>query len=122
MEVKTFNVYRGTEILNRPNGWEGVPITLDFTEVEDKVDGVKIVKAGTPITKEGKKATDGTVEGILLSDVFEGRPIGTVLKKGYLNKKRINEHAGADIPADVLSKLPMIVVEEDGKVAYKKVV
>ncbi len=118
MEVKTFNVYRGTEILNRPNGWEGVPITLDFTEVEDKVDGVKIVKAGTPIDKDGKKTATDAV-GILLSDVFEGRPIGTVLKKGYLNKKRVDEHAGEAIPEAVLGKLPMIVVEEDGKVAYK---
>lgn len=111
MQVIHDTVYRGTEILNRPNGWEGVPLTVDFTEVEDKVDGIKIVKAGTPLTKDGKKATDGTVEGILLTDVFETRPIGTVLKKGYLNKERINEHAGADIPAETLAALPMIVVE-----------
>lgn len=119
MEVKTFNVYRGTEILNRPNGWEGVPITLDFTEVSDTVDGVKIVKAGTPIGKDSKKAESDAV-GILLSDVFEGRPIGTILKKAYINKKRAEDHSSVTLSEDVLSKLPMIVVEEDGKVAYKK--
>lgn len=112
MEVTRYSVYTGTEILNRPNGWEGVPITVDFTEVEDKIDNVKIVKAGTPLQKDGKKATTGdNVRGILLSDVFETRPIGTVLLKGYLNKERIVAHAGAEIPEAVLTALPMIVVE-----------
>lgn len=117
MEVKTFNVYRGTEILNRPDGWEGVPYTIDFTEVSDTVDGVKIVKAGTPIGKGGKK-DESTPVGVLLSDVFEGRPIGTILKKAYINKKRVEDHYGSDI-STMVSTLPMIVVEEDGKVAYK---
>lgn len=109
MEVKSFTVYRGTEILNRPNGWEGIAATLDFTDVVDTVDGVKIVKAGAPIGANGKAATSGAV-GILLSDVFENRPIGTILKKGYLNKKRIEEHYGSDI-SGALADLPMIVLE-----------
>lgn len=111
MQVISETVYRGTEILNRPNGWEGVPLTVDFTSVSDTIDGMKVVKAGTPLSREGKKVSDDSVWGILLSDVFEDRPIGTVLKKGYLNKKRINEHAGEDIPSAVLEALPMIVVE-----------
>ena len=113
MEVKSFTVYRGTEILNRPNGWEGIGITLGFSEVEDTVDGVKIVKAGTPIGSDKKKATADAI-GVLLSDVFESRPIGTILKKGYLNKKRITEHYGSDISA-AISTLPMIVLEDNGE-------
>ena len=109
MEVKTFTVYRGTEILNRPNGWEGIAVTLSFDDVVDTVDGVKIVKAGAPIDADGKTTTSGAV-GILLSDVFEGRPIGTILKKAYINKKRLTEHYGSDI-SDALSDLPMIVLE-----------
>ena len=109
MEVKSFTVYRGTEILHRPNGWEGIAITLDFTDVVDTVDGVKIVKAGAPIGANGKATASGSV-GILLSDVFENRPIGTILKKGYLNKKRIEEHYGSDI-SEALGDLPMIVLE-----------
>lgn len=109
MEVKSFTVYRGTEILNRPNGWEGIAVTLDFTDAEDTVDGVKIIKAGAPIGADGKTAASGAA-GILLSDVFENRPIGTILKKAYLNKKRIEEHYGSDI-SGALGDLPMIVLE-----------
>lgn len=118
MEVKTFTVYSGTEILNRPNGWEAVPVTLDFTSVEDKVDGVKIVKAGTPLKFEqdgqhikATKADGEAAGGILKEDVFESRPIGTALKKAYINKKRAEEHSGVTLDETVLEKLPMIVVE-----------
>lgn len=120
MTVKTYTVYRGTEILNRPNGWEGVPTTVDFTSVTETVDGVKVVKAGTPMDAvagdDGKNviskaANDATAAGILLSDVFESYPVGTILKKAYINKARASEHSGVTIAATALGVLPMIVLE-----------
>lgn len=111
MEVTRFTVYRGTEILNRPNGWEGIPITLDFTAVTDSIDGVKVVKAGTPLSKAGVVANTADAAGVLISDVFENRPIGTILKKAYINKARAQEHSGVTIDDAVLDALPMIVLE-----------
>lgn len=111
MEVTRFTVYRGTEILNRPDGWEGIPITLDFTAVTDTIGGVKIVKAGTPLSKAGVAANTAYAAGVLISDVFESRPIGTILKKAYINKARAQEHSGVTIDATVLAALPMIVLE-----------
>lgn len=120
MKVKTYTVYRGTEILNRPNGWEGVPTTVDFTNVTDTIDGVKVVKAGTPMDAipgdDGKNliskaANDATTAGILISDVFESYPIGTILKKAYINKARASDHSGVTISEAALGVLPMIVLE-----------
>ena len=111
MKVKTFTVYRGTEILNRPNGWEGIPLAIDFAAVTDEVDGAKIVKAGTPISMAGVAANSADAAGILLSDVFDTRPVGTILKKAYINKQRAEDHSGVTIDAAVLTALPMIVLE-----------
>lgn len=111
MKVKTFTVYRGTEILNRPNDWEGIPLAIDFAAVTDEVGGVKIVKAGTPISMAGVAANGADAAGILISDVFETRPVGTILKKAYINKQRAQDHSGVTIDAAVLTALPMIVLE-----------
>lgn len=116
----TFGV--GIEILNRPR-YESVSMTLDFESVTDKADnGEKIVKAGTPITGEGKAAESGEgAEGILLFDVYESRPQGTILKKAYINLTRVKESLGQeeyqtqysdDILTALKAALPMIVFEE----------
>lgn len=111
MKVTSFQIYRGTEILNRPNGWEAIPLAIDFTAVADEIDGVKVVKAGTPISMAGVAANSADAAGILISDVFENRPVGTILKKAYINKKRAEDHSGVTIDAAVLTALPMIVLE-----------
>lgn len=114
----TFGV--GIEILNRPP-YEGVSMTLDFTDVIEKADnGEKIVKAGTPITEEGKKSSTGEdAVGILLFDVYESRPQGTILKKAYINLTRVKENLGDGYEETVntiltalKTALPMIVFEE----------
>lgn len=111
MKVNTYQVYRGTEILKRPNGWEGIPLAIDFTSVVDEVGGVKIVKAGTPISLAGVAANTAAAAGILMEDVFETRPVGTILKKAYIDKERAKTHSGVTIDAAVLTALPMIVLE-----------
>lgn len=111
MEFTFDTVYRGTEILNRPKGWEGIPTTLNFAAVSTTVGGKKIVKAGSPIGASGVVDNTATAVGILLSDVLESRPIGTILKKAYINKERAQTHSGVTIDAAVLSALPMIILE-----------
>ena len=98
------------QILKRePN--EAIPLTLDFEDVTRKVNGKKIVKAGTPIGKDGKADNTATVVGILRFDVTEDRPQGVLLKKAYLNTKVAETHSGVTYDATVKAALTMIVFE-----------
>lgn len=97
MAVETTAFGTGAEILNRPP-FKGVSMTIDFTDVtEDEETGEKIVKAGTPINKDGKpvEATpwSGAV-GILLVDVREERPQGTILTEAYVHTGRAQKNSG----------------------------
>ena len=99
------------QILKR-KPFEGIPMTLDFTSVSTKLsNGKKVVKAGTPIGKTGVADNTGTVVGILLHDVTEDRPQGTLLKKAYINTAVAQEHSGVEIAQAVKTALPMIVFE-----------
>lgn len=96
VENTTFGT--GAEILNRPP-FKGVSMTIDFTLVTDtdSQTGKKIVKAGTPIDKDGNPvaATPWTgAVGILLVDVLENRPQGTILTEAYVHTGRAEENSG----------------------------
>ena len=107
-ESKTFG--GKAEILNR-DGWEGIPATLDFAAVSTEENGRKVVKAGTPIGANGVADNTGTVKGILLWDVYEDRPIGTILKKAYIHTARAQAHSGVTVSAEAKAALPMVVFE-----------
>ena len=99
------------QILKR-KPFEAIPMTLDFTSVVTMLaNGKKVVKAGTPIGATGVKDNTSTVVGILLHDVTEDRPQGTLLKKAYINTAVAQEHSGVTIEAAVKTALPMIVFE-----------
>ena len=99
------------QILNR-KPFEAVPMTLDFTSVVTKLaNGKKVVKAGTPIGATGTVDNTATVVGILLHDVTEDRPQGTLLKKAYIDTAVAKAHSGVTIEAAVKAALPMIVFE-----------
>ena len=83
------------QILKR-RPFEGIALTLDFSGVSDTLNGKKIVKAGTPIGKTGVVDNTASVVGILLHDVLEDRPQGTVLKKAYINTAVAEAHAGIE--------------------------
>ena len=115
MGYKSTSVGLGTEILNRTK-FEGVSMTIDFTSntSTDAETGEKLVKAGTPIDKDGKAiaATPWTgAVGILLDDVYESRPQGTILKKAYINKTAAQANASVTYDATLEGMLPMIVFE-----------
>ena len=99
------------QILKR-KPFDGISMTLDFTLVESKLaNGKKVVKAGTPIGAAGVADNTATVVGILLHDVTEDRPQGTLLKKAYINKTVAESHSGVTYDAGVKTALPMVVFE-----------
>lgn len=88
----------GAAILNRSK-FTGVSMTIDFTDVTttDTQTGEKVVKAGYPIDKDGKivAATPWTgAVGILLDDVYERRPQGTILTEAYIHTTRAQTNSG----------------------------
>lgn len=115
MGYNSVDVGLGVEILNRTK-FEGVSMTIDFTSntSTDAETGEKLVKAGTPIDKDGKAIAStpwtGAV-GILLDDVYESRPQGTILKKAYINKTVAQANAGVTYDSALEGMLPMIVFE-----------
>lgn len=92
-------------ILKRP-GYEGIAITLDSTAFTDGV-----CKAGAPIGAGGVIKNDKDCLGILLFDVLQTRPQGTILKKAYVRDAVITEHYGTAIDEAAKAALPMIVFE-----------
>lgn len=87
-------------------------MTLDFTSVSTKLpNGKKVVKAGTPIGVTGVVDNTATVVGILLHDVSEDRPQGTLLKKAYINTALAEKHCGVTYEDAVKTALPMVVFE-----------
>lgn len=96
MLVKNTTYGSDAEILNRPP-YSGVSMTIDFSATTAGDDGKKVVKAGTPIDKDGVPVTatpwTGTV-GILLVDVAEERPQGTILTEAYVHTGRAQKNSG----------------------------
>ena len=122
MGYDSINVALGVEILNRTK-FDGVSMTIDFTSntSTDAETGEKLVKAGTPIDKDGKAIAStpwtGAV-GILLDDVYESRPQGTILKRAYVNTKRAQDNSGKTYDAALVAALINagcnIIFEEPG--------
>lgn len=104
--------YTGDVQILKRKPFEGIPMTLDFSAVTDTTDsGKKVVKAGTPIGATGVEDNTATVVGILLHDVVEERPQGTLLKKAYINTAVAEAHSGVTIAEAVKTALPMVVFE-----------
>lgn len=96
----------------------------DYQAVPLKIDETSEVKAGMPITNDGKKAPDGTnAIGILLYDVDPvHNPNAAVVVDGIIDWAKVKEN-NSDVTADVetiAAALPNIVFREvaengDGK-------
>ncbi len=97
MRIDTLKIGSEEEILNRKE-FQAVANTVDFSSVSDTADnGLKIVKAGTPVDKDGKPITEtpwANAYGILLHDVYEDRPQSAVLKQAYIHTGRAQKHSG----------------------------
>ena len=105
-------VYAGDVQILKRKPFEGIAKTLDFSSVSDTLsNGKKVVKAGTPIGENGAVDNTVTVFGILLHDVTEDRPQGTLLKKAYINTAVAEKHSGITFEDAMKSALPMVVFE-----------
>ncbi len=97
MRIDTLKIGSEEEILNRKE-FQAVANTVDFSSVSDTADnGLKIVKAGTPVGKDGKPITEtpwANAYGILLHDVYEDRPQTAVLKQAYIHVARAQKNSG----------------------------
>lgn len=106
MNVDVLSVGQEIEILNRKEN-EAVAMTVDFTGV-DAVNGVKVVRAGTPVDKDGKVVGStpwtGAV-GLLLHDAYEDRPQIAVLKVGYVHTTRAQTNSGLTYDAALTTAL-----------------
>ena len=100
------------EILKRRLGGELFEeIILDTSAFTDHV-----CKAGNPISAAGKKVngggSDAAAVGILLTDVYDSNPNGTIVKAfACVNEKNANANASITIATAVKTALPLIVFE-----------
>lgn len=92
----------------------GDAITLDESAFTNGV-----CKAGTPIASTGKKATTtagasgaadtSDAEGILLADVYDDRPQGTIVIGGYIHTTRAQAHSGVTYDSATKAALKNVV-------------
>lgn len=112
MKFKESSVTTQKEILKRElKGKLVTPITLDASAFTDGV-----CKAGNPISAEGKKVNGGSGDsaavGILVYDVYDSNPNGTIVKAfACVNEANANANAGITIAEAVKTALPLIVFE-----------
>ncbi|MCJ8020810.1 hypothetical protein MUY40_28130 [Blautia sp. NSJ-159] len=115
MKFESKNIGTQYEILKRKLGGElFAPVTLDGTAFTNGV-----CKAGVPITAEGKidngtgsEEKTSVAVGILLNDVYDETPNGTIVKAfACVNEANCNKNAGITLDASVKKALPLIVFE-----------
>lgn len=106
MQVKNTNVTTTPEILKRKLGAEYlVPVTI--TEFENGV-----CKAGSPIDEDGAVANSEDAVGILLYDVYEQNPNGSLIKAfAVVNTANAEANTGLTIEDAVKTALPMVIFE-----------
>ena len=75
-----------------------IPYHVDFSEVTEIAYGeVKVVKAGTPMAKNGIKAT-----------VTEGKSNTSLIVHGFVDKAKAEKNTGETYDEATLAALPMI--------------
>lgn len=106
MEVKNNKYLTQPEIRKRLLGGELVePITVTDSSLESE----GVVRAGSPLDADGEIANSGDAKGILLNDVYEVSPNGTILTAfGEVNKSVAEEWCGITYTAAMLSALTNI--------------
>lgn len=108
MKYSTKSVNSTPEILKRKLGAElFVPVTIHSTAFTSGV-----CKAGTPIDKDGKVANTADVKGILLNDVYDENPNGSlIVAYAVVNKENAKANSGVTLSTAVIEKLSNITFE-----------
>ena len=97
------------------NDFKGLPLTVSAESITADENGDKFVKAGTPLSIDGKRAvtTDGksNVVGLLLKavDVQYGAAPGTYIFEGTVNKTVLTEN-GITLTDEEMAALPRITL------------
>lgn len=106
MNVKNTNINSTPEILKRKLGGELlVPVTI--TEFANGV-----CKAGSPIGADGKIANTADAAGILLYDVYEENPNGSIVKAyATINLANAEANSGLTIAEAVKTALANVTFE-----------
>ena len=106
MLVKNTNVQTTPEILKRKLGAEYlVPVTITAFD-----NGV--CKAGSPIGADGTVQNGASAVGILLYDVYEQNPNGSLVKAlAVINTANAEANTGLTIDSAVKTALPMVIFE-----------
>ena len=82
-----------------------IPYHVDFSEVT-------VVKAGTPMAKNGIKATvtegKSNAIGILMHDVYDDNPNTSLIVHGFVDKAKAEKNTGETYDEATLAALPMI--------------
>ena len=105
MKFKTTEVGGTVEIL-AADDFDAIPFTVTETGP---------VKAGTPMTILGKKASAATANGILLYDVNpEENPNAALVVRGVIDQKKAEAHSGVTYDAAALkTAVPGIVLRDN---------
>ncbi len=108
MKFKESSVTTQLEILNRRLGGElFAEVALADSAFKDGV-----CKAGNPINADGEVDNATAPIGILLNDVTDDNPNGTIVKAfATVNEKRCNANAGITLADATKKALPLIVFE-----------
>lgn len=108
MKYTETNVTTQKEILKRRLGGElFAPIKLDTSAFT-----AGVCKAGNPIAKDGKVDNATAPIGILLNDVYEENPNGTIVKAfAVVNEANANANAGITLASAAKTAMPLIVFE-----------
>lgn len=106
MVVTNKSVTTQPEILKRKLGAEYlVPVTV--TEFANGV-----CKAGSPIGADGTVQNGAGAVGVLLYDVYEQNPNGSLIKAfAVVNKANAEANTGLTIDGAVITALPMVIFE-----------
>lgn len=119
MTIEKFSAGVQVEILNRKE-FQATAMTVDFENVTETDDnGYKVVRAGTPVDKDGVPVVStpwtGAI-GIIKDDVYETRPQVAVLKDAYIHVTRAQENSGLTYDGPLIAALNKasckIVLEE----------
>lgn len=106
MEFKS-TTYPIEKIILANDHFVTVPVTLDFSSVSTKENGVKVVKAGSPITTGGVFGNGANVVlGILLQNVYETNPNGALVVHGWIKKAAAKANIGADLAISTWTSYP----------------
>lgn len=108
MKYTETNVTTQKEILKRRLGGElFAPIKLDTSAFT-----AGVCKAGNPVAKDGKVDNATAPIGILLNDVYEENPNGTIVKAfAVVNEANANANAGITLASAAKTAMPLIVFE-----------